>query len=132
MSTSVLDIEKRLLSRNKWTYSLGGIGRDMIYQLVATFFITYIQFSGLNLTAAQFSVIGVLLVVGRVFDGINDPIMGGIVENTRSKWGKFKPWIFLGALLTGIAVVLMFNYLQDGHLLHSLESSISFGLLFLP
>ena len=54
MEKNILDLEKRLLRRNKWTYSLGGIGRDMIYQLVATFFITYIQFSGLNLSASQF------------------------------------------------------------------------------
>lgn len=114
MSLSVLEMEKRLLTRNKWTYSLGGIGRDMIYQLVATFFITYIQFSGLGLTATQFSVIGILLVIGRVWDGINDPIMGGIVDNTRSKWGKFKPWILSGALLTGVAVILMFNYRPSG------------------
>ncbi|MBN2541177.1 MAG: MFS transporter [Bacilli bacterium] len=114
MENKVLAMEKRLMSRNKWTYSLGGIGRDMMYSLVATFFITYIQFSGLNLTAAQFSVIGILLVIGRVWDGINDPIMGGIVDNTRSRFGKFKPWIVSGAILTGIAVILMFNYRPDG------------------
>lgn len=114
MTSDVLVLEKKLLNRNKWTYSLGGIGRDMIYQLVATFFITYIQFSGINLTAAQFSVIGILLVIGRIWDGINDPIMGGIVDNTRSKWGKFKPWIFSGAIFTGIAVILMFNYRPSG------------------
>ena len=114
METNILELEKRLLNRNKWTYSLGGIGRDMIYQLVATFFITYIQFSGLNLTASQFSVIGILLVIGRIWDGVNDPIMGGIVDNTRSKWGKFKPWIMSGAIFTGIAVILMFNYRPEG------------------
>ncbi len=114
MENNVLEIEKKLLTRNKWTYSVGGIGRDMIYQLVATFFITYIQFSGLNLSAGQFSVIGILLVIGRVWDGINDPIMGGIVDNTRSRWGKFKPWIMSGAILTGIAVILMFNYRPEG------------------
>jgi len=114
MKNDVLALEKRLMSRNKWTYSLGGIGRDMIYSLVATFFITYIQFSGLNLTAKQFSVIGILLVIGRVWDGINDPIMGGIVENTRSRFGKFKPWIMSGAIFSGIVVILMFNYRPSG------------------
>jgi melibiose permease/lactose/raffinose/galactose permease len=113
MNISVLELEKKLLNRNKWTYSLGGIGRDMIYSLVATFFITYIQFA-LDLTAEQFAVVGVLLVIGRVWDGINDPIMGGIVDNTRSRWGKFKPWIMSGAILTGIAVILMFNYRPEG------------------
>lgn len=114
MKSNVLDIEKKLLTRNKWTYSAGGIGRDMIYQLVATFFITYVQFSGIGLSATQFSVIGVMLVIGRIWDAINDPIMGSIVENTRSKWGKFKPWILLGAILTAIVVVFMFNFRPSG------------------
>jgi melibiose permease/lactose/raffinose/galactose permease len=113
MTDSVLDLEKKLFKRNKWTYSLGGIGRDMIYSLVAIFFITYIQFA-LDLSAKQFSVIGILLVIGRVWDGINDPIMGGIVDNTRSRWGKFKPWIMTGAIFTGIAVIFMFNYRPEG------------------
>ncbi len=114
MSSNVLDVEKRLLTRNKWTYSAGGIGRDMIYQLVATFFITYIQFSGLGLSASQFATIGVMLVIGRVWDAVNDPIMGSIVENTRSRWGKFKPWILLGAVMTAIVVVFMFNFRPSG------------------
>jgi len=114
MKTDVLAMEKELLTRNKWTYSVGGIGRDMVYQLVATFFITYVQFAGLGLSAAQFSVIGVLLVIGRVWDAINDPIMGSIVENTHSKWGKFKPWILIGAILTAIVIVFMFNFRPSG------------------
>jgi len=107
-------LENKIYQRNKWAYSVSGIGRDMMYTLVATFFITYVQFSGLNLTAAQFSVIGIILVVGRIWDGINDPIMGGIVENTVSRWGKFKPWILVGAVLTSIMVLFMFNYRPSG------------------
>lgn len=113
METNLMDLEKRLLSRNKWTYSVGGVGRDMVYQLVATFLLVYVQFS-MNLTAAQFSVIGILLVIGRVWDAVNDPIMGSIVENTHTKWGKFKPWILTGAILTAIAIVFMFNFRPQG------------------
>lgn len=114
METNVLLAEKKLLNRNKWAYSIGGIGRDMIYQLIATFFITYIQYSGLGLTAFQFSVIGVMLVVGRIWDAVNDPFMGSIVENTHSKWGKFRPWILIGALLSGIVIIFMFNFRPTG------------------
>ncbi|MDD3106376.1 MAG: MFS transporter, partial [Bacilli bacterium] len=114
MKTDVLTMEKELLTRNKWTYSVGGIGRDMVYQLVATFFITYVQFAGLDIRQDQFAVIGILLVIGRVWDAINDPIMGSIVENTHSKWGKFKPWILLGAILTAIVIVFMFNFRPSG------------------
>jgi melibiose permease/lactose/raffinose/galactose permease len=114
MEPTIQSIQRKILNRNKWTYSLGGIGRDMIYQLIATFFFTYVQYSGLNINAQQFSVIGILLVIGRVWDAVNDPIMGSIVENTRSKWGKFKPWILLGAVLTAIVVLFMFNFRPTG------------------
>ncbi len=126
MESNIIELEKKLLNRNKWTYSVGGIGRDMIYQLVATFFITYVQFAGLGLTAAQFSVIGIMLVIGRVWDAVNDPIMGSIVENTHSRWGKFKPWILLGAVLTAIVVIFMFNFRPSGW-----NYVIFFGLIYL-
>lgn len=114
MKENVLDFERKLFNRNKWAYSVGGIGRDMVYQLVATFFITYVQFSGLGLSAVQFTVIGIMLVVGRIWDAVNDPVMGSIVENTHTKWGKFRPWILIGALLTAIVIIFMFNFRPTG------------------
>lgn len=126
METSIQSIQRKILNRNKWTYSLGGIGRDMIYQLIATFFFTYVQYSGLDINAQQFSVIGILLVIGRVWDAVNDPIMGSIVENTHSRWGKFKPWILLGAVLTGIVVLFMFNFRPTGW-----GFVIFFGIIYL-
>ena len=107
-------LEERIYKRNKWAYSVSGIGRDMMYVLVASFLMTYIQFSGLGLTQGQFSAIGIILVIGRIWDGINDPIMGSIVENTKSKYGKFKPWILIGAVLTSVSVLLMFNLRPSG------------------
>ena len=100
--------EEKIFNRNKWCYSLGGIGRDMTYTLIATFLMVYIQYT-MNLTIAQFSTISLLLVLGRVWDAINDPIMGAIIKNTKSRWGKFKPWIIIGAVLTAIVIVILFN-----------------------
>ncbi|MDP3131302.1 MAG: MFS transporter, partial [Bacillota bacterium] len=114
MGSDVLSIEKKLLKRNKWNYSLGGIGRDMIYQLVATFLMSYIQFSGLGLTKEQFGTIGIMLVVGRIWDAVNDPFMGSIVENTHTKWGKFRPWILIGGILTSVVILIMFNFRPSG------------------
>lgn len=120
---------KNYLNRNKWTYSLGGIGRDMTYTLVATFFMTYIQYAGLGLSVAQFSVIGIMLIIGRVWDAINDPMMGAIIENTKSRFGKFKPWILIGAVLTAVVIVLMFNYRPLGN--NGWDFVIFFGIIYL-
>ena len=94
----------RLSSRNLWGYSLGGVGRDMTYQLVNTCLTIFILFAK-GLTPAQYAAIGVIIIVCRIFDGCNDPLMGMLIEKTRTKIGKFKPWILIGCF-TNIAVIL--------------------------
>lgn len=104
-----LSAEDRQFNRNKWLFGVSGIGRDMSYQLIASFLLTYIQF-GMTLTIAQFTTISLLIgIAGRIWDGINDPMMGAIIEGTHMKFGKFRPWILIGAILTGFIIILMFN-----------------------
>lgn len=99
-------------NRNKWTFSLGGIGRDMCYNLFTTFLLTYVLFTR-SVTTEQFAVLSTVLIICRIWDGLNDPIMGGIVENTRTRFGKFKPWIMIGAITNGATILAMFmNKLQ--------------------
>ncbi len=101
--------EDRQFNRNKWFFSVSGIGRDMSYQLIASFLLTYIQF-GMTLSIVQFTTISLLIgVVGRIWDAVNDPMMGAIIEGTHMKFGKFRPWILIGALLTGLIIIVMFN-----------------------
>ncbi len=125
MSKNVINEKERLetikfnqdekdFNRNKWLFSVGGIGRDMLYCLVSTYFLQYVQF-GLTLTAGQFTVLYLLIgIAGRIWDGINDPMMGAIIDGTHLKWGKFKPWIFFGAILDAIFTVLMFTVRPSG------------------
>lgn len=113
MSEKVLETEitaeDRQFNKNKWLFSVSGIGRDMSYQLIASFLLTYIQF-GMTLSIAQFTTISLLIgVAGRVWDAINDPMMGAIIEGTHMKFGKFRPWILIGAVLTGVIIIGMFN-----------------------
>lgn len=106
--------EKKYFRRNKWFFSAGGIGRDMLYTLVSTYFLQYVQF-GLTLTAGQFITLSLLIgILGRIWDGINDPIMGAIIDGSHLKWGKFKPWIFIGAILVAILTVFLFNIHLSG------------------
>jgi melibiose permease/lactose/raffinose/galactose permease len=97
-----------LSRRTKYSYSFGTVGRDMSYNLFSGFFMTYVLFTK-TLTSAQFAVLSVIIIICRVWDGLNDPIMGVIVENTRSRLGKFKPWILSGALFNGIVLIFAFT-----------------------
>ena len=100
---------KKQFQRNKWLFSTSGIGRDMVYQLIATFLLTYIQF-GISLTLAQFTMLSVIIGVGgRLWDAFNDPLMGAIIEGTHMRWGKFKPWILMGGISCGLLIMCMFG-----------------------
>jgi len=102
-------LRKKTFNRNKWFYSTSGIGRDMSYALIDTFLLTYIQF-GVSLTLAQFTALSLIIGVGgRIWDAINDPLMGAIIEGSHFRKGKFRPWILLGAILCGLVLIVMFN-----------------------
>ena len=103
-----MDEELKIRKKNLIMYPLGTIGRDMIYNLFTNFILTFILFTR-KLDAAQLAAITTIIVGARVFDALNDPIMGNIIERTRTKWGKFKPWLAIGIVSTSIVVYLAFN-----------------------
>ena len=106
--------KKRLKrQKNLIFYPLGTVGRDMMYFLFNNCILTYILFTK-TLTDAQLLAITIIMIAARVFDALNDPIMGNIIERTRTKWGKFKPWLLIGVLSTSIVIYLAFNTTLQG------------------
>jgi sugar (glycoside-pentoside-hexuronide) transporter len=95
-------------ARNKYFFGLGTIGRDMFYTIISMYFIWFLT-EVLNLSDQMLAWTGGALTVLRVFDALNDPIMGVIVDNTNSRWGKFKPWILVGALASAGFLILLFS-----------------------
>ncbi|MEL3913324.1 glycoside-pentoside-hexuronide (GPH):cation symporter [Treponema pedis] len=93
---------------NKLFYGIGTIGRDMVYALTNMYLIYYIT-EALSLPPQLIITIGFIMTVLRIFDALNDPFMGVIIDNTKSRFGKFKPWILIGAVLSGIFTVLIFT-----------------------
>lgn len=98
----------RKMTQNKYCFGLGTLGRDALYTLISMFIMNYLT-GTVGLSGWSLGVVGALMVVFRVFDALNDPIMGTIVDNTNTKWGKFKPWILFGMLTSGIFTVLLFH-----------------------
>lgn len=111
--TSATSSTEKLSLRNLLAFPLGTFGRDFLYGFFNTYLLTFILFTK-TLTAAQFSSISIIIICARIFDALNDPIMGGIVENTRTKWGKFKPWQLIGSVLTGFVIIAVFCVDLDG------------------
>ena len=96
------------MNRNKYCFGLGTIGRDAVYTLISMYLITYLT-EVVGLSNLHLGIIGGLMVAFRIFDALNDPIMGTIVDNTKTKWGKFKPWILFGMLASGVFTILLFH-----------------------
>ena len=103
----------KLDKKTKWSYCVGATGRDMAYTLVSMFLLTYIQYT-MKLTVAQFATISAIVVVCLLWDAVNDPLMGIIIENARLKSGKFKPWILLGVILNALVIVGLFTIRPEG------------------
>lgn len=100
-------IQDRVDTRNKYFFGLGTVGRDMLYSMVSMYFITFAT-EALDLSDKLMWFMSAAFLVLGVFDALNDPITGIIVDNTSSRWGKFKPWIVIGGILGGILTVLLF------------------------
>ena len=99
--------------KNLWFFPLGTVGRDMVYTMFTSFIYLYVLYTK-ELTDAQVVAITAIMVAARIFDAFNDPIMGNLIERTRSKWGKFKPWMLAGSLSTSIVVYLAFSTRLSG------------------
>lgn len=74
---------------------------------------------------------GLLGGLPRLFDAITDPIMGFISDNTKSRWGRRRPYIFVGALLSGILFALLFQLSEDNSVLFNFWYFLLMSLLFL-
>ncbi len=93
---------------NRYAFGLGTFGRDFSYTLVAMYLMFYLT-DVVRITGSTLAAVTGVVVAARIFDALNDPIVGLFIDNTRTRWGKFKPWIVTGALLTAVILVLLFT-----------------------
>ncbi len=94
----------KLSIKEKASYGLGAVGKDMVYMLSASYILYYYQ----DILGVSAIAMGVILMAARVFDAFNDPIMGIVVAKTRTKWGKFRPWLLIGTVLNAVILYFMF------------------------
>lgn len=120
------------MRRNKICFGLGTVGRDALYSLVSMYLLVHltdvVTFSDKGLAA-----VGVLLTCFGVFDAVIDPFVGAIVDNTKTRWGKFKPWILIGMIGTGVLTVLMFHNFkmsETGHIVLLGVTYLLFSIFF--
>jgi len=86
---------------------MGTIGRDMVYSMVSMYLIVFIT-EVVGVTDSALITITTIMMGARIFDAFNDPIMGVIVDNTRSRFGKYKPWMTIGVFFSSIVAIFLF------------------------
>jgi len=91
--------------REKIFYGVGAIGLDLSYGLFYSFLSDYL----VSVLGLKEGFLLMLTPLARIWDGINDPMMGTIVDNTRTKHGKYRPWIVIGAVCNAIVLFLLFS-----------------------
>ena len=77
---------------------MAAVGKDMVYMLSATYVLYYYQ----DVLGVSAIAMGIILMIARVFDAFNDPHMGVIVAKTRTRFGKFRPWLMIGTLTNAV------------------------------
>jgi len=95
----------KLSLREKASYGVGALGKDMACGIVNTFLMFY--FTDVIGLAPLF--LGVLFFVARIWDAICDPMAGWMIDNTKTRMGKFRPWILAGTLLNSVVLIFLFS-----------------------
>lgn len=101
-------MNKKLSFISKLCFGIGAFGKDAVYAIVGTYLMMYLT----DYRSVAPAFVGGLFMVARIWDAFNDPFMGMVVDNTRSRWGKFRPWILIGTILN--AIVLFFLFMDNG------------------
>ncbi|MBU0927619.1 MAG: MFS transporter [Spirochaetes bacterium] len=122
-------MKTRIGAREKIGYGLG----DMASNFVWTSAMSYLAFFYTDIFGISAAAVGVLMLLARLWDAVNDPIMGMIAERTRSRHGVFRPYLLWMAIPFGVAAVLTFttpNFGIAGKLVWAYATYISLGMAY--
>ncbi len=93
-----------LTRKQKAAFGIGAVGKDMVYALSASYVMYYYQ----DVLGLGATFVGLILMIARVFDALNDPFMGVVVAKTRTRWGRFRPWLLSGSVLNALVLYALF------------------------
>ncbi|RYM07103.1 MFS transporter [Sporolactobacillus sp. THM7-7] len=117
------------------SYAFGAFGHDAFYGALSTYFMIFItsQLFGsgdAGFDAKMIGIVTTLIVVIRIAEILCDPFIGGMIDNTQTRWGKFKPWLFAGALISSLGLIMVFTNFGGLTIKSPILYLILFGIVF--
>jgi GPH family glycoside/pentoside/hexuronide:cation symporter len=125
MNTSTVATSHKVPFGHKVAFGLGMLANQMFPAALGIFMVVLVQDMGFPTWMW-----GILFFLPRAYDAILDPIMGFISDNTRSKWGRRRQYVFIGAVLMGIAFVAMWQLHRTDGLSHNFAYFLVWSLVF--
>lgn len=89
---------------SKIAYGFGDVGCNFSWMFVGNFLMIFYT----DVCAIPMTAVSLLMLISRFWDAINDPIIGSLSDRTNTRWGRYRPWLLIGAPLTAIILVLTF------------------------
>ena len=94
----------RLTPMGRFWYALGDFGYNFMYYWINTYMVIYFT----DTMGIKAGMVSVMLLAIRLFDALNDPIIGSMADRTRSRWGRYRPWYMAGSIVMSILIVVIF------------------------
>ncbi len=123
------DTKNMVSNKERFGYSLGDVASNLTFTLVTT----YLMFFYTDVVGLAPAVVATLFLVARIWDAINDPIMGIVVDKTDTKWGKCRPWFLWLAIPYGIIAILTFtvpDLSMNGKIIYAYVTYIGLGMIY--
>ena len=120
---------EKLKGKDYFSFGIGNVASQLSWTMVSS----YLTLFYTDVFGLQAGAVAILFLVARIWDGINDPMMGAIMEHTHTKYGRFRPYIAIGAPLLVIFTILTFSvpgFGSVGNLIYAYITYIGLGMVY--
>ena len=109
-----MDVKATQLNRARWWeiggFSFNNASTNAVWALITTYYLVYTT----EIYGFPAVLVGAIMMGTRIFDAFTDPLIGVLIDRTHTRFGRFRPWILGGALLSSSMIVLMFSGIRTG------------------
>lgn len=120
-------------------YACGTFGHDIFYMMLGSYFMIFVTSNLFNSPNAEgkvqdaymIGVVTTIILVLRVGELLIDPFIGNMIDKTKTRWGKFKPWVLAGGVVGAVCLAILFTDFGGAAITNPMTYLIGFAVLYL-